>query len=521
MQRAKILAVSGRDSAWRGGRQCGWRKGYKPLSRHLIFAPSAEGHATNSPLPARLQQAVLPAHTALLVIARFRRKLQRQLQDKSFEEVLRGAAVVFSSRISETFFTMATSIFVARVYGAEVVGALAAIRAVLEILTIFSLLGTDVGLLRLIPQHRKTSDRSAFLIYQKTIKLVAFASIALSIVLFFGAQALADALHKPHLGAFYALAAWFVLPKTVFKMNLEALRGMKLFGSVANQNVSLAILNLGFLVLLTILLLDKYVPIQSYFLTMGLTGIISTYLAVQGFRKRVKKDQKVSPMSTKSILKVSLPMFVTKSAFLILGHADILMITYFMAESDVGFYQVAWKLVMFNKFFKNSITSTSAPKQAELFAEGKMDDLKRVAKKTTALLGYTILPFMLLLIVFGKPLLSGLYGPEFMAGYTAFMWLCVAQIITSLIGHVGMFMNMCGKQSVYMRMVIMSAVMNIVGNAILIPMIGITGAAISNVISVVFVHVIASLYIKRTFGFTIMYWPIGDWFRRLRRSPKP
>ncbi len=452
------------------------------------------------------------------MIARLQRKLQRQLQDKSFEEVLRGAAVVFSSRISETFFTMATSIFVARVYGAEVVGALAAVRSVLEIVTIFSLLGTDVGLLRLIPQHRKTSDRSAYRIYQKTLKLVVAASVALSIGLFFGAQALAEALNKPHLGVFYALAAWFVLPKTVFKLNLEALRGMKLFGSVANQNVSLAVLNLAFLVLLTILMLDRYVPIQSYMATLAVTGLFSTWLAVQGFRKHVRRDQAVVPMTSREVLKVSAPMFVTKSAFLILGHADVLMITYFMTEEDVGFYQVAWKLVMFNKFFKNSITSTSAPKQAELFAEGKMDELERVAKKTTGLLGYTILPFMLLLILAGRPILAGLYGPEFLAGYEAFVWLCVAQIVTSILGHVGMFMNMTGKQTVYMRMVIASAVLNIVGNALLIPRIGITGAAISNVVSVVFAHLAATAYIKRNFGFTIIYWPLAKWVKRLRRK---
>lgn len=450
------------------------------------------------------------------MLAKLQRKVQRQLQDKSFEEVLRGAAVVFSSRISETFFTMATSIFIARVYGAETVGALAAVRSVMEIITILALMGTDVSLLRLIPQMRKVSERSAFRLFGTAFRIVAVTSLAFSILLVLGGHQVAIFLNKPHLGAFYALAGWFVLPKTIFKLNLEGLRGMKLFGSVANQNVSLAVLNLAFLILMTIVMLDRYIPIQSYMATLAATGLISTYLAVRGFRRRIKPDQPVESMAPREVLKVSAPMFVTKSAFLILGHADVLMITYFMTEADVGFYQVAWKLVMFNKFFKNSITSTSAPKLAELFAAGDTKALRRVAKKTTGLLGITILPFMIFLILAGKPIISGLYGNEFLAGYEAFVWLCAAQVITSLLGHVGMFMNMCGKQTTYMYMVLGSALLNIVGNAILIPSIGITGAAISNVVSVVSVHVVASLYIKRNFGFTIMYFPLVDWLKRLR-----
>ena len=448
------------------------------------------------------------------MIKKFRRKIERQLQDKSFEEVLRGSTVIFTSRVSETFFTMVTSIFIARVYGAEVVGSLAAIRAVMEIVTIFSLIGTDVSLLKLIPQHRKISDRSAADLYLTAAKLVALSSLAISVALFFGAHVLAEALNKPHLGPFYVMASYLILPKSLFKLNLEGLRGLKQHGSVAMQNISLAVVTLTTLVIMTIVMLNKYIPITSYMITLGITGLVSSWLVFDAFRKVVNKsksegqEQVVKKMSMREILNVSAPMFMTKSAFLVLGYADTLMITYFMTEADVGYYQVAWKLVMFNKFFKNSITSTAAPKMAELYHGGEMQELERVAKKTTMLMGYTIFPMLIGLIIFGKPILGGLYGPEFMAGYAAFMWLCVGQLVTSSVGHVGMFMNMCGKQKLYMNIVMISAAINLVGNFILIPRVGIVGAAYSNLASVLFNHIVASIYMKRIFGFTVFYTPL-------------
>jgi len=446
------------------------------------------------------------------LIKKIRRKIDRQLQDNSFEEVLRGSTVIFTSRVSETFFTMVTSIFIARVYGAEVVGSLAAIRAVMEIVTIFSLVGTDVSLLKLIPQYRKVSDRSAAQVYLTAFKLIALCSLAISVALYFGAHVLADALNKPHLGPFYVMAAYLILPKTLFKLNLEGLRGMKQHGSVAMQNISLAVVTLTALVVMTIVFLNKYVPVTSYMITLGITSAVSSWLVYDAFRKHIRKDERdgvpVQKISLKEMLTISAPMFMTKSAFLVLGYADTLMITYFMTEADVGYYQVAWKLVMFNKFFKNSITSTAAPKMSELYHAGEMGELERVAKKTTMLMGYTIFPMLLLLIAFGKPILGGLYGPEFMAGYMAFVWLCIGQIITASVGHVGMFMNMCGKQKLYMNIVLISALINLVGNWILIPRIGIVGAAYSNLASVLFNHIVATIYMKRIFGFTVIYTPL-------------
>ncbi|MFT7589808.1 MAG: O-antigen/teichoic acid export membrane protein, partial [Limisphaerales bacterium] len=314
---------------------------------------------------------------------------------------------------------------------------------------------------------------------------------------------------------FYALAAFFIIPKTLFKFNIEALRGLKEFGKVATQNISLAITNLTVLVILTVFVLHKYVPVYGYLITMLIVGSISTWLVFKAFGPTAARGAKEKVMKWQEILQLSAPMFMTKSAFLVLGFADVLMITAMRDDiAEVGYYQVAWKLIMFNKFFKNSITSTAAPKLAELHSAGNFEELKIVAKKTTMLLGYTVLPFIVLMVVFGKPMLRGLYGAEFLAGYQAFMFLGLAQIITAIMGHVGMFMNMCGGQALYMRIVIFSALMNIGLNYVLIPIYGITGAAVANVASVLFTHIAGTIYIKRNFGFTIAYPPLIGLFRK-------
>ena len=410
---------------------------------------------------------------------------------------------------------MATSILIARIYGAEVVGVLAAVRSAMEILIIFGLMGTDVGLLRLIPTHRETNMNSARGLYVRVLKMVLFSSLVVSLLLLFGGGWLARVQEKELIAPFYFLAAIFIIPKTLFKLNIEALRGLKEFKKVAIQNMSLAITNLTVLIVLTVLFTNKFIPVYGYLITMCIVGSLATFLVFRTFAEQITGDLTTKVMKAVDVLKISAPMFATKSAFLILGHADIQMILLMREDTaEVGIYQVAWKLIMFNKFFKNSITSTAAPKLSELHARGATAELKHVAKKTTMLLGYTVLPFLIAMVIFGKPLLGGLYGREFIAGYNAFIFLGVAQMITAVLGHVGMFLNMTGKQNLYMRIVIMAAVMNIVLNALWIPTYGITGAAAANVISVLFTHLVATVYIKRNFGFTIAYPPLTGLFRR-------
>ena len=59
----------------------------------------------------------------------------------------------------------------------------------------------------------------------------------------------------------------------------------------------------------------------------------------------------------------------------------------------------------------------AAPKFSELFHYQKIDELFYVAKKSAKLIFWTTSPIIIFLIVMGKPVLSLLYGNDFVAAY--------------------------------------------------------------------------------------------------------
>ena len=99
----------------------------------------------------------------------FRQKFLNLISDQKFSEILRGSAWALGARVFATGFGLITSIIVARYYGAEVMGIVAVLNSFLMMTTIFTLLGTNTSILRLIPEHlAKYSLGSAFGVYQKT-----------------------------------------------------------------------------------------------------------------------------------------------------------------------------------------------------------------------------------------------------------------------------------------------------------------------------------------------------------------
>jgi O-antigen/teichoic acid export membrane protein len=78
---------------------------------------------------------------------------------------------------------------------------------------------------------------------------------------------------------------------------------------------------------------------------------------------------------------------------------------------------------------QNSFT----PQIAHVYAKGKVDALRRFALHTITIMGLTILPFCLLLLVFGGPLVSGLYGTKY-AGNGLIVSILAANLLISSLG---------------------------------------------------------------------------------------
>jgi len=444
------------------------------------------------------------------MIGLVKRKIQNLISDKKFSEILTGASWALSARVLAAGMGVVSSIIIARAYGAEVLGIVAVLNSFLTLATIFTVLGTGTSILRLIPEHlAKYSPTSAFKVYRKTQYFVAGISVLTGSLLFFASGFIAETVFsKVHLRFYFALAAVFIVFMSLAQLNTQAVRGLRLIRVFAFMQLLPSLTKLLILIPITIFFFHRDNPFYAMFASMTVTALAGIWIMDMAFKVKAGPNDIVNHMPLKNILAISLPMLLTATMTLVIGQTGVIMLGIFRPEAEVGYYSVAVSLASLTSFILSAINSMAAPKFSELYHSDKMDELFYIAQKSTKLIFWTTIPIIVFLILFGKPLLSLLFGHDFTVAYWTMFFLALGQLVNSISGSTGIFMNMTGHQIVLRNVMFMAAVINVILNLILIPNLGIYGAALAGMSSLIFWNVYLLTYMKIKYGRTIGYLPL-------------
>jgi O-antigen/teichoic acid export membrane protein len=438
-----------------------------------------------------------------------KRKFNNLISDQKFSEILTGSFWALSARVASTGLGLVATIIIARVYGADVIGIVAVLNSFLMLATIFTVMGTNTSLLRLIPEHLvKYSPTSAFKVYRKTQFMVIMLSLFTGTLFFICAALIATKVFsKPHLSFYFALSSVFVVFKSLMMLNTQAIRGVRLIRIFALMLVLPQGFNLLILIFLGFFWPSRDVPVYALLGGFAMTGIMGWLIMEYAFRQKMQPEDLIHIMSVRKILSISLPMLMTATMTFVIAQTGVIMLGMFRSEAEVGYYAIAVKLATLTSFVLNAINSMAGPKFSELFHSKKMDELFYVAKRSAKLIFWATAPILLGFVILGKPVLHITFGHEFTVAYPALVLLVLGQFVHSISGATGLFMNMTGNQNVFRNIVFVAAATNIGINLLLIPQYGTYGAAIAAMISLMIWNITTLYYIKMKFGRTIGYFP--------------
>ncbi|MDZ7696614.1 MAG: flippase [Deltaproteobacteria bacterium] len=439
-----------------------------------------------------------------------KRKIQNFIYDKSFLEILTGSAWALSARVIATLLGVVTNIIIARCYGAEIIGIVAILNSFLALATIFTVLGTNTSILRLIPEHLiKYSPTSAFKIYRKTMYFVAGVSLITGSILFFGSGFIADSIFsKPHLQFYFGLSAMFIIFGSLNVLNTQAVRGVRLIRVFAFLQLLPSLCRLIILVPITLFFFQQDNPIYATFAAITVSALAGTWIMNRAFKQKSGPNDSLHAMSLKEILTISIPMLMTSTMTFVIGQTGVIMLGIFRSEAEVGYYAIAVSIASLTVFVLKAVNSMAGPKFSELYHSDKLDELFHVAKKSAKLIFWITVPILFFLIFFGKQLLSQIYGPDFSVAYWAMVLLILGQFINSISGATGLFMNMTGNQNMFRNFVFIATLINIGLNILLTPTYGLYGAATAGMVSLMVWNIATLCYIKLRYGKTTGYFPI-------------
>ncbi len=202
--------------------------------------------------------------------------------------------------------------------------------------------------------------------------------------------------------------------------------------------------------------------------------------------RRLAKIVKLGPKAyaVRSWLTTAMPIFVVEAFFLLLTYSDVLVLQLFRPPNEVGIYYAASKTMALVAFIYFSVAQTLAHKFAEYHVAGDRARLAGFLAVAVRMTFWPSLGSILVLLAVGEPLLRT-FGHSFVSGYYLMFILAVGLLARSSVGPAERLLNMLGERRLCAFVYAGSFAINIVLCVVLIPRLGIAGAAVANTITLV------------------------------------
>ena len=426
---------------------------------------------------------------------------------------VRGAATIFVISILAAFLGYLIRFLLARNLSVEEFGLFYAIFAFLGLLGIFKSLGFDKALIKFIPEfkhQRKNNLIKSSIIYVSIIQLITNTIIIvliyllsnyLSIHFFHNNQA--SVILKLMAIAFFIDSFVFVL-----KFAFQGFQKMKLFAGIdlIRMILILIVVFIGFKLNYKILS-----PVAAYIIVpLVLIFIFTPILIKIVFPKFIKSKFVLDVKIFKKISKYSLFVMAGGVGTLILGYTDSIVLTYFSGLENVGLYNIALPTARVLIFFPMAIMGVLLPLTSELWVKKEKVLLKAGIDLLYKYSIIVILPLVFIMLSFTELLINVLYGKSYILASNAMKILVIGMIFATLFAINSSFFSGIGKPKIITKIVYTAAIFNLISNLILIPIIGIIGAALTTTIGY-FIMMLMGLIIIRKFIKITM--PIKIWIK--------
>jgi O-antigen/teichoic acid export membrane protein len=185
----------------------------------------------------------------------------------------------------------------------------------------------------------------------------------------------------------------------------------------------------------------------------------------------------------KSLSKFSFWLFLTSSGAVVFSQADTIMIGYFMDTSNVGVYRIALQFTTVATFTTYALRNTLWPRVSRW---GKKGEMKLVEESLSRAISYSLIlavPVLTGGTLLGDRLLYFFYGAEFARGYLTMVALLFVQLVNVFQYFFTMYMDALDKPQESFKVTFIGVIANVAFNAFLIPIMGISGAAIATLIT--------------------------------------
>jgi O-antigen/teichoic acid export membrane protein len=388
--------------------------------------------------------------------------------------VAKNAGILIAAEVMSRTLGMLVIIVAARILGAKNFGVLAFAAAFTQIFGIIVQFGFRTLVTREVARDQSRAPRmmGSILLLQSVLAVIAFIIMIVVLRVLDPGDVKTQLTHIAALSIImeslrFHLTAYFRARQAT---KYEAL--VRFFFSFARAILIVGILFLGY-------------GVFAYMITELIAGVASLILCFYLVRSRIARPSfAFQPQAWTTLLRAALPFAVSSGLVILYVRSATIILSLTAGDEITGWYSAATRFFTLFAFVPRSMMVAVLPvmSQQSVQRDSAMSLLKSFSRSFRFLF-MLALPLALGMGILAQPLISLLYGDQFLAAVPAMQILMLA-LVLSFLNWAGTYsLISLNRERTVLGIAAISLVVNLAANLVLIPYLGHVGAAVTSVLS--------------------------------------
>jgi len=402
--------------------------------------------------------------------------------EKALKTMAKGTGIVLVGMFIGNFLNYLTRIIIARWLGPSEYGLYNLGLAILGFCTTISLLGLSDVVTRYISFYNAKKDLEKIKgVLYSAIQISLPISFIFSIFVFIFADKISNMFHTSNLIPVLQTFSISIPFSILFLIFISSFRGFKATKyKVYSQDLLYPLSK----IILTIYFIYFGYSLMGVTVSYVLSTIIATIFSFFYLSKTFHFFGTVKPKyNRKEILFFSAPLLFSGILVIILGWTDTVMLGIFRTPEEVGIYQAALPTTTILMSIATSFGFIFLPIISEL--QSKQKDIENIYKSVVRWIFSINLPVFLVMLFFPTAVMKILFGKDFLEASVPLLILSFGYFAYTFIVPSYSILVAINKTKLNFLAILIGAISDLILNFILIPIYGITGAALATTISII------------------------------------
>lgn len=402
---------------------------------------------------------------------------------ESIEDIVDRFRVEFVSQIISTVAGAVLVIYLGRTLSNNGYGLLFLSISIFSIASIFSKMGIGRSASTYISQYKIRDEGQVLRIIKISFLYNIGTVTAVSVVVVFGRNHISAFVGEPQLSPFLSVGALFIIFNTFMSYVRSCFQGFEEIRIAAILNIANSLIRLFSSILLITIGFGALGGLIGYIIGFFIVSLIGLSILYAWFYRNYESKSREDQGLGFKIFRYSLPITLTSSADVIDRQVDILLVGFFLNPAAVSFYVVGKQILTFIKTPLSALGFTLSPTFGAKKAEGNIEQASKIYEISliNSLLLY--IPAAVGLYFIAEPLISLIFGTDYINSAPILKVLTIYGVMLAVTQITSNSLDYLGRAKARSITKGVTAILNAALNILLIPRIGVIGAAIATVIS--------------------------------------